>query len=79
MSESQSRSLTRRAIIALMLMIGFYVLALAVAGGLLFLIYFQISEGAFNIYILIICFIGATVTIWSIFPRWKSLFRLAPS
>ncbi len=60
---------------ALMLMIGFYVLALAVAGGLLFLIYFQISEGAFSIYLSIICFIGAMLTIWSIFPRMEKFVQ----
>ena len=78
MSESLSRSLAHRAIMALMLMIGFYVLALAIAGGLLFLIYFQISEGSFSIYISIICFIGAIVIIWSIFPRMEKFVQSGP-
>jgi len=63
---------------ALILTIGYYTLALATAGGLLFLIYQQLTEGSFNIFISILYFIVAIVIIWSIFPRIEKFVQSGP-
>jgi heat shock protein HtpX len=69
MIRPASGSLAARAVLALFLMIGFYLLALAVAALLLFVIYLEISSGHFNIYLTILCLFAAGVIIWSIIPR----------
>jgi Zn-dependent protease with chaperone function len=66
---SVSSSLAFRAVLALLLMVGFYVLALAVAGLLIFLIFIQIASRIFNAYLSVFCLFGAWIIMWSIFPR----------
>lgn len=63
-------SLTTRAFIAIFLMIGFYLLALSVAGGLLWIVYAQWAYlDRINGRLTIGCIIGAGVILWSIMPR----------
>jgi len=63
-------SLTTRALIAILLMIGFYLLALAVAGGLLWIVYAEFTYfDHINVRLTMACVIGAGVILWSIIPR----------
>jgi heat shock protein HtpX len=63
-------SFAARAVLAIVLMIGFYLLALAIAGGLLFLAYADIAYTKRPSGKLIIgCVIGAGIILWSILPR----------
>ena len=78
MTGPKAQSLTLRAVLALALMVGFYILALAVAGLLLFLVYVQIAGRYFNPYLLLICIAGAAVIIWSIIPRSEKFVPPGP-
>jgi len=62
--------LAARAVIALALMIGFYVLALGIAGALLFIVYAQFAYST-HVYpkIMLICVAGAATILWSLIPR----------
>lgn len=67
---STSSSLARGAVLALALMIGFYVLALAIAGGLLWIpyaewIYFERVHGK----IALACIATAGGVVWAVLPR----------
>src|SRR5215467_11833137 len=65
-------SLTLRALVAILLMIGFYVLALGVSAALLWLVYMQWTSsesGAINLRLAFFCVGGAGVILWSIVPR----------
>jgi len=63
-------SLTTRAIIAILLMIGFYVLSIVVAFGLIWIPYAEWSYlHRLDIRIAAACIIGAGVILWSILPR----------
>ncbi|HEX2062472.1 MAG TPA: M48 family metallopeptidase, partial [Thermoanaerobaculia bacterium] len=63
------KSLATRAAIALALMIGFYALALGIAGGLLWMVYLDVTE--WGAHARLILFGGgiAVMILWSIFPR----------
>lgn len=66
----KSPSLVSRAILALILLVGFYLLAAAVIATLLFIPYFQIYIlGQVLIKVTIICVIAAGIILWSIIPR----------
>ena len=63
-------SLARRALLALALMIGFYTLALAVAGGLLWIPYAEwIYFGRVHPKIALACLGAAATVLWAIVPR----------
>lgn len=63
-------SLTLRALIAILLMIGFYVLALGVSAGLLWIVYMQwTSSESINLRLTLFCVAGAGLIFWSILPR----------
>jgi len=63
-------SLFGRAMLALLLTIGFYGLALGIAFGLLYLIYLEIAVlGRINVKLTFFAFLGTVVILWSIFPR----------
>ena len=64
-------SLMWRAFLALVLMVGFYVLAVAVAGVLLYLPYAELryAQRVFNIKLTLGCIVGACAILWSILPR----------
>ncbi len=68
---SQGPSLVGRATAAIALMIGFYLLALAIAGGLLYLPWAEMKHlGRLHIKLAIGCVVGAGVILWAIVPRW---------
>ena len=78
------QSLAARASMALLLTIGFYFLALAIAGGLLLFVYAEL-RWADRIVVkpTIFAVVGAGLILWSIFPRWDRFKapgpRLEPS
>ncbi len=65
-----ARSLRTRAILALALMVGFYVFALAIAGGLLWVPYaeFMYLERV-NGRLTLFCLIGGVTILWALIPR----------
>ena len=66
----KSSSLAGRAVLAVALMIGFYLLALAIAGGLLYIPYAEVTYGH-RIYfkLTLACIIGALAILWAVLPR----------
>jgi Zn-dependent protease with chaperone function len=62
-------SLTTRALIAIVLMVGFYALALGIAGGLLWLVWIDIADGSPHVRLLLFGGGLAAMILWSIFPR----------
>src|SRR5690349_5407202 len=65
-----SRSLRRRAVMALVLMVGFYAFALAVALGLLWIPYAEYTyREHVNVRIALFCVIGAGTVLWALVPR----------
>lgn len=69
-SHQQAGWLAARVVAALGLMVGFYALALAVAGGLLYLVYldYAVAERV-HPKLLLFCVIGAGSVLWAIVPR----------
>src|SRR5882724_7141460 len=63
-------SLTTRAIVAILLMLGFYLLALGLAAGLIWIPYADWVYANRVDRIAIICIIGAGAILWSILPRF---------
>ena len=73
------QSLKSRAFLAVILFIGFYVLALIITGILLYIPYFQyVTLERMNGRITLFCIIGAGIILWSIFPRWDRFIRPGP-
>src|SRR5512140_2451081 len=73
-------SLTTRAIIAILLMIGFYVLSIVVAFGLIWIPYAEYTYlNRLDIRIAAACIIGAGVILWSILPRRDKFEAPGPS
>jgi Zn-dependent protease with chaperone function len=64
-----SRSLALRALTAVVLMIGFYALALGMAGGLLWLVWYDITEAGGHIRLILFGTVIAGMILWSIVPR----------
>lgn len=62
-------SLFTRSIVAVALLIGFYVLALGIAGGLLWTVYAQVVLGQVFIKLALVCVVLAGVIVWSVLPR----------
>jgi Zn-dependent protease with chaperone function len=75
--------MTIRAVIALLLMIGFYVVALGIAGFLLYLPYAEVVYAhRLHFKLAAFCLIGAAVIVWAVLPRrdrfeppWPTLSR----
>lgn len=68
--KSSHQSLFGRAILALLLTIGFYGLALVIAFGLLYLVYLEVAViGRVNLRLTLFAIVGAAVILWAIFPR----------
>ena len=63
-------SLTTRAIVAIALMLGFYLLALGLIAGLIWIPYAEWTERERVSRLGIICVIGAGAILWSILPRF---------
>jgi len=70
MNTASRPSMFGRALLALLLTIGFYGLALGLAVGLLYLVYAQVTVlERINIRLTLFALLGAGVIIWSILPR----------
>ena len=68
--QHKSPSLAGRAALAVMLTVGFYGLALFLAGLLLFAIYAEVRwVQRINVRFTFLCLAGAVTILWSIFPR----------
>jgi heat shock protein HtpX len=68
--ESRSRGLALRALVALGLMAGFYLLALGVAGALLWIPYAEWTYASrIDLRIVVFCVGGAALILWSLVPR----------
>jgi len=72
-------SLAARAAIAVLLMIGFYVLAIAIAGALLGIVYLDFASGHIQPKLIIICIAGAGMILWSILPRRDKFVSPGPT
>ncbi len=74
-----SQSLARRAAFAVLLTLGFYLLAMAMIALLLFIPYAEWTYGGrIHIKILLICAAGAGVILWSIIPRFDRFTAPGP-
>lgn len=80
MSNSTQPSLAGRAFLAVALMIGFYGLAFAMIGALLFVIYAEVHYGRrVHVKLTAICLAGAGVILWSILPRRDKFVAPGPA
>jgi Zn-dependent protease with chaperone function len=76
---SSRPSLAGRAFMAVLLLVGFYVLALGIAGALLYAVYAQLAYfDQINLRILLLCVFGAFAIIWSILPRFNRFVAPGP-
>jgi len=67
---SGSSSLAARAFLAVLLMVGFYLLALTIAAALLWIPWAELHlVHRIHIKLLIVCVVGAGIILWSILPR----------
>ena len=74
-----SRSLRRRALVAVALTIGFYGLAILIAFALLFAVYAQLAwADDVSARLLFFCLIGGLVILWSIIPRYERFIAPGP-
>ncbi|MBI5366980.1 MAG: M48 family metallopeptidase [Planctomycetes bacterium] len=72
-------SLWFRALLALVLMIGFYGLALTIACGLLYVAYLDAADGRrIHAKLVILCLLGAGVILWSVLPRFERFVAPGP-
>lgn len=70
MNSTPSRSLFGRALLAVVLMIGFYALAVVIVLGLLWLLRLQFTETRHvSLKLVFVCVAGAGTILWSICPR----------
>jgi heat shock protein HtpX len=68
-----------RAVLAVVLMIGFYLLALGIAFGLFYIPYAEMKYAhQIHIKLAIICGIGGLAILWSVFPRFDSFEAPGP-
>src|SRR3972149_3599900 len=73
-------SLAARALVALALMVGFYALAIIIAGVLLYLPYAEVVYAhRLHPKLAIVCIVGAGVILWSIVPRPDRFLPPAPN
>ncbi|MEY4199811.1 MAG: hypothetical protein RLZZ265_1551, partial [Verrucomicrobiota bacterium] len=64
-------SLAGRAVLALVLMIGFYLLALAIAAGLLYVPYAEMTYAKrLHLKLAFFCVLGAGAILWAVLPRF---------
>ncbi len=67
---SRAPSLAGRAVAAVLLMIGFYLLAFAIAGALLWVVYAEVALAhRVNLRLTLVCVAGAGIILWSVLPR----------
>ncbi|HEY3496199.1 MAG TPA: M48 family metallopeptidase [Polyangiaceae bacterium] len=63
------RSLVLRSVVAILLLIGYYVLALGVAAFLLWTVYAQLALGHVIVKLALVCVVLAGIILWSVIPR----------
>jgi heat shock protein HtpX len=69
-----------RAILAVLLMVGFYVLALGIAFGLLWLPYAEfVYAHHVTAKLAIICILGGVTILWAVLPRWDKFIPPGPA
>lgn len=69
-SMAASHSFTLRIIMAMLLMVGFYVIAVAIALLLFYIPYAEIAfAGRIHIKLAILCVVGGCLILWSVLPR----------
>ena len=79
MPGNRPPSIALRAFLAVVLMVGFYLLAIAMAGALLWLCYAMLMYGRrIPVKVLLLCFIGAVVILWSLLPRFDRFVAPGP-
>ena len=72
-------SILRRAVLAIALMIGFYLLAIGIAAGLLYIPYAEMKyANRLHIKLALFCVIGAVVIFWAIIPRIDKFLAPGP-
>ena len=65
-----SSSLAGRAILSVGLKLGFYILALSIAGVLIYIPYAEWTyAGSLHLKLTFFCILGARIILWSILPR----------
>ena len=65
-----SPSLAGRALVAVALMIGFYLLAIGLAAGLLYIPYLEVKYARrLDARVALFCVVGAGAILWSLIPR----------
>lgn len=68
--RSSVASLALRAVLALVLLVGFYALALSIAAGMLYLVYLLVTSGSrIPLKLVLLAVIVAVTILWSILPR----------
>jgi heat shock protein HtpX len=76
---TSSPSLAGRALLAVVLMIGFYILAVGIALGLLYIPYAEmVYAHRLHIKIAVICLFGAVAILWSVLPRFDKFDAPGP-
>src|SRR5688500_14769983 len=76
---SKHGSLQRRAYVAIALTVGFYALALASAGALLFAAFAMVAwADTVHVKLVLFCVIGGGVILWAIFPRSDKFVEPGP-
>lgn len=74
-----STSIATRALLAVVLMIGFYLLALAISLGLLYIPYAEMTYAhRLHIKLAIVCVVGALAILWSVLPRFDKFEAPGP-
>jgi heat shock protein HtpX len=75
----KKQSLARRAMVAVILTVGFYVLALVMAGLLLYIPYAEMAyAGRLHLRLTLFCLVGAGLILWSVLPRWDRFTSPGP-
>jgi heat shock protein HtpX len=70
MQKASSGSLAARAVLAVVLLVGFYALALAIVGGLLWIPYAEWRYlGQLHAKLTVLCVLSAGLVLWAILPR----------
>src|SRR6185369_1571909 len=74
-----SPSLAGRAVLALVLMVGFYILALSIAAGLLYIPYAElVFAHRLHPKLALVCVLGGVMILWSVLPRWDKFIAPGP-
>lgn len=77
--QPKAPSLAGRAFLAILLLIGFYVLAIAIVVALLGLLYWMFAvANRVDLRIVLFTLIGAGTVLWSIIPRWDKFVAPGP-